>query len=145
MQTESLKEIVRFSVVGCFATILQYVLYMLFLKTGISEEVSFTLSYAIAWINNLWLTSVFTFRQKISVRKSIGFAVSHGVNYLLWLLCFEAFLQLGCPSQFAPFPVYAICIPLNFLMVRFVFKSRVRTTKQSDEASHENRDASLVS
>lgn len=32
-------------------------------------------------------------------------------------------LWLGVPERWAPAPVYCVAVPINFLMVRYVFKN----------------------
>ena len=44
------------------------------------------------------------------------------MNYGLHLCLLNAFLALGVTEVWAPLPVFAIAIPVNFLLVRFVFK-----------------------
>jgi predicted histidine transporter YuiF (NhaC family) len=47
---------------------------------------------------------------------------SHGVNYVLHMILLNIFLRIGIPSSFAPIPVYCIAVPVNFLLVRTVFR-----------------------
>ena len=68
------------------------------------------------------LTSLFTFRTKATVSKGLGFGLAHLCNYLLQMGLLYVVLAAGISTALAPIPVYCISIPLNFLMVRFVFK-----------------------
>ena len=43
-------------------------------------------------------------------------------NYLMHMLIFNVFLWLGLSRELAPIAVLAIAVPVNFLLVRFVFK-----------------------
>ena len=45
-----------------------------------------------------------------------------GFIYLLHVAFLNLFLWLGVSKSLAPIPVFAIVIPINFLLVRFVFK-----------------------
>lgn len=56
---------------------------------------------------------------------------AHAVNYGLHMVLLNVFLALGLPEVWAPAPVFAIAIPVNFLLVRFVFK-RGKTTKHGN-------------
>jgi putative flippase GtrA len=56
-------------------------------------------------------------------------AGAHAVNYLLHMVLLNLFLWLGMSNELAPLPVFAIAIPVNFLLVRFVFKHK----KNDDE------------
>jgi hypothetical protein len=44
------------------------------------------------------------------------------VNYLLHMLFLNLFLWIGVAEQWAPIPVYCLVVPINFLLVRTVFK-----------------------
>lgn len=61
------------------------------------------------------------------------------MNYGLHLCLLNAFLALGVTEVWAPLPVFAIAIPVNFLLVRFVFK-RGKKAKHS-EAKHKQSEA----
>lgn len=120
-------EFFRFCLVGVVATILHYGIYLLLLKvfkidSQIGENVAYSIGYLLSWCANLWLTAKFTFKEKVTVKRGIGFAVSHAVNYVLHLLFLNLFLSFGVSSQVAPIPVYCIVVPINFLLVRTVFK-----------------------
>ena len=49
---------------------------------------------------------------------------AHIVNYLLHMALLNLFLFMGISKTWAPIPVFAIAIPINFLLVRFVFKHK---------------------
>lgn len=119
-----MKEIIRFGIVGVLATAVQYGLYILLLHVGLSAVLAFTISYAISWLMNFWLSAHFTFRSQATIKRGLGFAASHACNYLLQVVCLKVAISLGCTPTLAPIPVWCICIPVNFLMVRFVFKSQ---------------------
>lgn len=44
-------------------------------------------------------------------------------EYTLQIVTLNVFVYLGVPRAIAPVPVFAIAIPVNFLLVRFVFKN----------------------
>jgi putative flippase GtrA len=115
-------EFLRFAIVGVIATAVHYGLYYMLIRTPVPVNVAYTVGYLISFILNFYLTAFFTFRRAPSWRKGIGFGGAHLVNYLLHLLLLNLFLRLGVDKELAPLPVYAIAIPLNFLLVRFVFK-----------------------
>lgn len=124
LHSEKFGEIVRFGIVGVLATAIHYAIYYLLLQTGVKVGIAFTIGYAISWLSNFWLSAHFTFRKKATTKKGVGFALSHFVNYLLQIICLEFFIWLGVPAALAPIPVYCVCIPVNFLLVRFVFNSK---------------------
>ncbi len=118
---KSLWELVRFVLVGGFATLLHYGLYLL-LKQWMAVNVAYTLGYVVSFVVNFYLTAFFTFRSAPSWRKLLGMGGAHGVNYLLHLALLNLFLLIGIPSVWAPLPVFAIAVPVNFLLVKYVFK-----------------------
>lgn len=120
---EGIYEILRFGIVGILATVIQYAFYFMFLKIGLSPTIAFTVSYGISWLCNFWLSARFTFRSKTNIKRGVGFASSHALNYLVQVLCLNLFIWTGIPEEFAPIPVYCISIPLSFILARFVFKS----------------------
>lgn len=120
---EKIKEFVRFVIVGVLATAIHYGVYYL-LEQVINVNVAYTIGYVVAWFVNLYLTSRFTFKSQLSFKKGVGFAFSHLVNYLLHMLFLNIFLAIDLSAEIAPLFVFAVVIPINFLLVRFVFKSK---------------------
>ncbi len=119
----ALRELVRFGLVGVFATLLHYGLYYL-LQQIISVNIAYTLGYLFSLITNFYLTAYFTFGSRPSLKKAGGFGGAHLINYLLHISLLNLFLYVGIPQTLAPIPVFAIAIPVNFLLVRFVFKHK---------------------
>ena len=115
-------EAVRFGIVGVGATALHYGIYYL-LQQVINVNVAYTVGYAVSFVANFYATSYFTFGTSPSWKKLFGMGAAHGVNYLLHMLL-NVFLWMGIPKVWAPFPVFAVVIPVNFLLVRFVFKRK---------------------
>lgn len=116
-------EFVRFGLVGGFCTALHYGIYFL-LQLAIEVNVAYTVGYLLSFIANFYLTSYFTFGTAPSWRKLFGMAGAHGVNYLLHMVLLNLFIWIGVRQEFAPLPVFAIAIPVNFILVRFVFKHK---------------------
>lgn len=118
-------EFIRFVIVGILATALHYGIYFL-LQRFINVNIAYTLGYALSFIANFYLTAYFTFGKKPSWSKAFGFGGAHLFNYLLHIGLLNTFLWLGLSKTLAPIPVFAIAIPVNFLLVRFVFKRKGR-------------------
>ena len=76
-------------------------------------------------MGNFLLTSYFTFKAKATVKRGLGFSTAHLVNYLLQIVMLNLFIWMGFKAEFAPLPVYLIVIPVNFLLVRSVFKKDI--------------------
>ena len=66
------REFVRFILVGVLATATHYGIYF-FLCVLMLPAIAYTIGYAISFILNFYLSNVFTFNTKPTVRKGIGF------------------------------------------------------------------------
>lgn len=115
------KEFIRFGLVGVLATSLNYGIYLL-LIIHLSINTSYTIGYILSFALNFLFTAHFTFKTKPSLKKGIGFGISHLINYGLQLSLLNLFIQLHISKSIAPIPVYLIAVPINFLLVRHVFK-----------------------
>ncbi|RGO89400.1 GtrA family protein [Bacteroides thetaiotaomicron] len=146
------REFVRFILVGILATATHYGIYFLFMCTDVTSyciyywlvfwqlllimvfifflcvlmlpAIAYTIGYVISFILNFYLSNIFTFNTKPTVRKGIGFGISHFINYLLHIGLLSLFIWIGVPERWAPLPVFALVVPVNFLLVRFVLKSK---------------------
>lgn len=126
-----MQEFIRFIIVGCIATAIHYGIYLLLLwafnirqEESLYTNIIYSIGYIIAWLCNFYLSARFTFKSQTSAKRGVGFAFSHGVNYLLHLLFLNFFLWVGLPEKWAPVPVFCIVMPINFVLVRYVFKSK---------------------
>ena len=113
----------RFIIVGTIATAIQYLIYYIMLQK-FNATISFAGGYAVSFIANYFLTTYFTFKTSPSLKKTVRFALTHVFNFVFQALCLRMFIALGVPEVFALFPVYAICIPVNFLLVRLAVMGR---------------------
>ena len=118
-----INEFIRFGIVGGLCTALNYGIYYL-LQLYINVNIAYTLGYVLSFMANFYLTSYFTFGTTPSWKKLIGMGGAHAVNYALHILLLNLFLRIGISQEWAPIPVFAIAIPVNFLLVRFVFKHK---------------------
>lgn len=123
-----LSEIVRFALVGGLATVLQYAFYVIFVNVVHVRAVpSSMISYALSFIVNFFLSSYFTFHSRPNAKKGVGFTLSHLFNMGLQTGLVAIFKGIVGPTL-ALLPAMAICIPVNYLMVRFAFTSRLFTS-----------------
>lgn len=122
-KTDKIGEIIRFGIVGVAATAIQYGLYLLLLK-WLQPQISNTIGYVISFIFNYIASTKFTFKVKSTAKKGAGFAFSHLINYVLQTVFLTLFLWLGLPKNIALIPVFCICVPINFLLVRLFLKKK---------------------
>ena len=114
------REIVRYGIVGILATAIHYGVYLL-CQWVIPANIAYTIGWIVSMGCNFYLSSRFTFRKDMSVYRAGGFISSHVVNYLMHMGLFNLFLWLGIGQVYAPLLVYCIVIPINYILVRFVF------------------------
>ena len=121
MKRETFGEIIRFAVVGTVSTVINYVIYWI-LQHWINVNVAYTIGYVISFLVNYWLSAHWTFKEKTSAKNGIGFSGAHLFNYCLHIVLLNFFLWLGLSKELAPLGVYAIAVPTNFIIVRYVFR-----------------------
>lgn len=135
-----LSEIIRFCLVGGFATVLQYGVYVVFVEAvGVKAVPSTLISYAISFIFNYLLSSYFTFQKKPNAQNMLGFITSHAINMGMQTGIVAIFKGI-VGNTLALLPAFAICIPLNYLMVRYAFNHDIFKKKHT----HEDHDCNGV-
>lgn len=115
------REIVRFGIVGVVATALQYGCYLLFLL-ALNPTLSNAAAYLISFLFNYYASTHFTFQVRSTARRGLGFVAAHVVNFLLQTLFLNLFIHLGLTKQLALIPTLCVCVPVNFVLVRFFLK-----------------------
>jgi membrane protein len=117
-------EIVRFAMVGGFCTVLQYGLYVVFVHAvKVPAVVSTMISYAISFVANFFLSSFFTFKSDPNAKKGLAFTLSHLINMGMQTGFVAIFKGIVGPTL-ALLPALGICVPINYLMVRFAFTGK---------------------
>lgn len=116
-------EAFRFILVGGLATGVHYGIYIL-LSLWINVNLAYTVGYGLSFILNFYLSNFFTFRTKPDWKKGVGFGASHLINYGLHIALLNFFLWLGLTNAIAPLFVFAIVIPVNFVLVRLALKGK---------------------
>ena len=113
-------EIIRFGIVGIIATGIHYGTYLL-CQLYLPVNLAYTIGWIVSLGCNFYLSARFTFRQHLSLYRVGGFIGSHVANYLLHIGLFNLFLWIGISQVYSPLLVFCIVIPINFILVRFVF------------------------
>lgn len=119
---QNLKEIARFILVGLIATGIHYGIYIILIRL-ISTNYAYSIGYIISFGFNFFLSSYYTFKSNPTLKKGFFFGLSHLVNYVMHMVLLNFFIWLNLSKAYAPIPVFMIVIPLNFILVRTVFKS----------------------
>ena len=76
---------------------------------------------------NFLLSSYFTFRVRPSARRAVRFLTAHLINLVNELVLLEIWLWAGVPKLYAPLCVFLVAFPVNFLMVRFALRGRLKS------------------
>jgi len=127
-------QLIRFGIVGVIATVIHYSVYWIFLK-WLNPTLAYSIGYAVSFIFNFFLSSYFTFKINPDIKKGIGFAFSHGINYILHICLLNVFLYLGLPKALAPIPVFAIVVPVNFILVQTALTRNKKNAKSINSDS----------
>lgn len=122
---EKIFEFVRFCIVGTIAAGIHYGIYYL-LQLYIDVNIAYTTGYLLSMVCNFFMTSYLTFHSSPSFKKLLGFGGSHLINYLIHIFLFNFFLYIGISRLLAPILVLAVAVPVNFLILRWVFKRKNR-------------------
>lgn len=120
---EKFWQLVRFGIVGTVSSAIHYGVYCLVLLAA-NPTVSFTAGYAVGFVCNYFLTTFFTFRSKPSAKNAAGFGFSHLINYMLEIGLLNLFLWIGAGEFLAPLLVLIVVVPINFLILHFVYTCR---------------------
>ena len=114
-------ELLRFGIVGFTATAIQYATYWVGLQFT-NHNLAMTVAYILSFAFNLWASLRYTFKVGGTTGRGVGFAMAHVVNYLMQMATLNLFVDLGIGKTLAPLPMFAVCVPINFLLVRFFLK-----------------------
>lgn len=114
-------ELIRFAIVGTIATGIHYISYYLLCYIS-TTNIAYSVGYLISLAFNFLSSARFTFRSSPSFRHAMGFILSHLVNWGLQITVLNIAIYLNVAEEIAPIPVYIICVPINFILVRYVFK-----------------------
>ncbi|MBQ9362898.1 MAG: GtrA family protein [Bacteroidaceae bacterium] len=118
---QRLVQFLRFCIIGTLAAAVHYGIYYL-LQRWIDVNIAYTTGYVVSFVGNFFLTSYFTFRRTPSWKRFFGFAGSHGLNYVLHIVLFNAFLWAGIHRLVAPPLVMLVAMLVQFTVLRWVFK-----------------------
>lgn len=127
-------EMLRFGIVGGIATLIQYGVYVVFVDAVHVKAVPSTLiSYAISFVFNFILTSYFTFHKRPNASNALGFILSHAINMGMQTGLVAIFKGI-VGNTLALLPALAICVPVNYLLVRTAFNHEIFKKKKSPKS-----------
>lgn len=117
----NIHEIKRFLIVGGIATIIQFTVYRLFLYI-LNPTLANTVGYLVSFMFNFYASTKYTFNVETNTKHGLGFAFSHLINYLMQTGLLNLFIWIGVSKNWAQIPMFCICVPTNFVLVRFFLK-----------------------
>lgn len=123
LKNKKIHQFVRFVFVGVIATVIHYVIYYFLQVAGIQYNISYTLGYIISFIFNFFASNYYTFKTNPNLKRILGFATAHVINYLLQMGLLNLYIHFGIDKRLAPVFVYCITIPTNFILVKFALKN----------------------
>ena len=118
-----LGEIVRFGIVGVLATAIQYGVYRILIH-WLNYNIANTIGYIVSFVFNFFASTHYTFKVQATAKRGAGFALSHIVNWLLQTVVLNLMVLISISQQWAPLPMFCICVPINFLLVRYFLKDK---------------------
>ena len=119
---QELGRIIRFGITGSLSTLVHYGAYVLAL--WMNATLAYTVGYGVGFCVNYVLTTFFTFKKQPSKRNAAGFLASHIVNYLLEIGVLNVMIYFGMEERLAGILTLIVVVPINFLILRYVFVSR---------------------
>lgn len=114
-------QFIRFCINGCAAVGIQYAVFWL-MSRFIETNIAFTIGYVVSFCCNFIVTSYWTFHSKPSWKRLTGFGGSHIVNYFVQMGFLNLYLWLDIPKEWSAIMAMASAVPINFLLLRFVYK-----------------------
>lgn len=125
VKRDHIREIIRFAVVGVLSVAIHYGIYLL-LRMVINYNLSYIIGYIVSFVFNFVASNKYTFNTKASVKRGVGFAVAHAINFGMHVVLLNLFVEiLNVDERLAPVFVMMIAVPINFFMVRFALKSKL--------------------
>ncbi len=121
LQTEKIKEFLRFCVVGVLCTLIDAGIFYL-MQIWCSYQISLVSGYLLSLIVNYYLTIYWTFASRPLVGNTIGFLVAHVFNlFVVRMGLMYLFVEIcGISDKIAFLPTITISVISNFLILRVI-------------------------
>lgn len=114
-------QFLRFCINGCISTAMQYAIYWLLLPL-MNASIALTVGYVLSFLYNFVVTSYWTFHSRPSWKRLTGFGGSHVINYFVQLAFLNLYIFLGMPEEWAGIIAMGSAVPVNFMLVKWVYK-----------------------
>lgn len=112
----------RFLVTGGLNTIATYGLYVA-LKTLVDYQIAYFLSYVSGIVFAFFLSTLFVFEKRISLRTFVRFPLVYVAQYVLGAGLLGLFVeQFGLSPTFSPLLIIVLTLPGSFFLSRLILK-----------------------
>lgn len=117
------KEFIRFCIVGAFATLIDAAVFYI-VRQFVCYQVALVSGYILSLIVNYYLTVLWTFKQKPTMKNALGVLVAHMINlFVVRMSLMYLFVNMiGLNDRIAYVPTLLISMITNFIVVRFFVK-----------------------
>lgn len=121
--TPQMKEFIRFCIVGAFATLIDAAVFYI-VRQFACYQVALVSGYVLSLIVNYFLTVLWTFKQKPTMKNALGVLVAHMINlFVVRMSLMYLFVDMiGINDRIAYVPTLLISMVTNFIFVRFFVK-----------------------
>ena len=121
--TPQMEEFIRFCIVGAFATLIDAAVFYI-VRQFACYQVALVSGYVLSLIVNYFLTVLWTFKQKPTMKNALGVLVAHMINlFVVRMSLMYLFVDLiGINDRIAYVPTLLISMVTNFIVVRFFVK-----------------------
>ena len=129
----SVKQFIRFGIVGVFNTLHYYGWYLLFLHVmGLTYLPSHLSAFFISMIASFYLNSYFTYRTKPTLKKFLQFPLTYVVNISVSTLALYLFVDtFGWDENLSPLLAQALTIPATFFVSKLILEQKPDSGKKS--------------
>jgi putative flippase GtrA len=117
--SSSLRQLVRYGLVGIAINLLGYLLYLLLTFSGVTPKLAMSLLYFIGAFAGFWGNRRLTFMHQGSlIASGTRYLLAHGLGYLINLAILVTFVDwLGYPHQWVQ--AIAIFVVAGYLFIAF--------------------------
>lgn len=116
-------EFFRFCIVGAFATLIDVAVFYI-VRQFACYQIALVSGYVLSLIVNYFLTVMWTFEQKPTMKNALGVFVAHMINLFVvrMSLMYLFVVMMGMNDRIAYVPTLLISMVTNFIVVRFFVK-----------------------
>lgn len=126
VKTRSFWQFIKFGLVGCFNTVLSYIVYALCVKLNIHYLIANIVGFVVGVLNAYYWSNKYVFKTEEGKKRNHLFAisktvVSYGITGVLLQSAMLYLLveQVGIDSLIAQLICLLFTVPLNFVLNKF--------------------------